>query len=164
MIKPLVAVCLAALLALGACASEPSYHVQPKDPRRPELIASAPQQQDDSQTYVRSNGAPTVSYSQSEPERPMSQGYGASSPSSSQTSQSAAVERTVDTIRLHVDGMTCPVRCPREIKEMLSKVPGIIGDPAVDVPSQTVLVNVPHGMNPQPIVDAITSPYRARLL
>src|SRR5438876_228199 len=69
----------------------------------------------------------------------------------------AAPQRDVETLRLHVDGMTCPVRCPREIKEMLSKVPGIV-NVAVDVPSQTVIANVMRGTNPQTLVDAIKSP------
>lgn len=73
------------------------------------------------------------------------------------------VERQILTYRLHVDGMTCPVRCPREIKEMLSGVPGIV-NVAVDVPTQTVMRNVERTTDPQALVDAIKSPYRARLL
>jgi copper chaperone CopZ len=72
-------------------------------------------------------------------------------------------ERDVETLRLFVDGMTCPVRCAREVRNMLTRVPGVL-NVAVDVPSRSVLANVERGTDPQTLVDAIRAPYRARLL
>jgi copper chaperone CopZ len=66
-------------------------------------------------------------------------------------------------LKLHVDGMACPVRCAREVREMLSSVRGL-ARVAIDVPTQMVVVDVPADVDPQTVVDAVRAPYRATLL
>jgi copper chaperone CopZ len=71
--------------------------------------------------------------------------------------------RPVVTYRLRVEGMTCPSKCVREVKDMLATVPGIV-NVAVDPPTQTAVVDVVEGTSPQALIDAIHLPYRASLM
>src|SRR2546430_2330216 len=54
---------------------------------------------------------------------------------------SEGAERDIVTVRMHVDGMTCPIVCVREVKAMLARVPGIVSV-VVDTPTQTVQCEV----------------------
>ena len=69
----------------------------------------------------------------------------------------------VSTVRMHFDGPACPIKCPGQIREMLSVVDGV-RDVVVDVPSRTIVVEVDRGTDPQAVVDAIKEPFRATLL
>lgn len=72
-------------------------------------------------------------------------------------------EHAYKSVRLYVDGMTCPTRCPREVRDMLGVVEGFVSA-TVDVPSQTVVCEVASDTDPEALVRAIRTPYRAKLL
>ena len=73
------------------------------------------------------------------------------------------VERRFTTVRLQVDGIRCPIRCAREVKEMLKPVEGVV-DVIVDYPTRTVHCTVKTGTDPDTLLRAVHNPYRARLL
>jgi copper chaperone CopZ len=84
-----------------------------------------------------------------------------SSPRSGFVTDPSGSDHDLETVTLHVDGLTCPLKCPREIRAMLADVPGVV-NVNVDVPSRSVTVDVLRGTDPETIVDAIKAPYRAR--
>jgi copper chaperone CopZ len=74
----------------------------------------------------------------------------------------AGVQRDMVRVTMHVAGLTCPIVCAREVKAMLEKVPGVLHT-YVAVSDQLVMCDVTKGTDPQTLVAAIKSPYRATL-
>jgi copper chaperone CopZ len=126
-----------AVLALGACRSDPVFQPIPEIPN---TVAHAP-----------APAAPIVSGSTDH-----------RIPGATTPLPAGAAERDIVTVRMHVDGMSCPIVCAREVKAMLAPVKGIVSI-AVDTPTQTVQCEVLKGTDPQTLVAAIKSPYRARI-
>ena len=64
--------------------------------------------------------------------------------------------------QLVTSGLTCPIRCPREIRQMLETVPGVRGV-QVDYDRKVVSVSVEAGTGPEELVAAVKPPYAAEL-
>lgn len=71
--------------------------------------------------------------------------------------------RNYVTIRIKVSGMTCPIRCVREVKEQLAAVPGVLH---VDIDSdrREAVVDIAPGTDPETVVAGLHGDYRGRLL
>ena len=72
-------------------------------------------------------------------------------------------ERRVETVRLGLSGLSCPIKCTREVREMLKPVAGVV-HVVVDFDSKQAVVTVERGTDPRALVEAVHDPYAARLL
>lgn len=71
--------------------------------------------------------------------------------------------RNYETVRLKVTGMTCPIRCPREVKEQLLAVPGVL-HVVIDTDDRAAIVDVVPGTNPELVLGGLKAPYAGRLM
>lgn len=67
------------------------------------------------------------------------------------------------TLQIKVSGMGCPIRCVREVKEMLSAVPGVL-HVTVDYDEREVAVDVVPGTDPESVLRGLKGPYSGRLM
>ena len=61
---------------------------------------------------------------------------------------------------LEVRGMTCPVKCVRQVKEMLGAAPGV-KSVRVDFDAKAAIVSVEPGTDPQTLTRYVRPPYSA---
>ena len=66
-------------------------------------------------------------------------------------------------VLLDVRGMTCPIKCVRDIKEQIQAVPGV-STVYVDFDAKTAVVRVDAGTDPQSLAMAVRPPYSAHVL
>jgi len=64
--------------------------------------------------------------------------------------------------RLRIFGMTCPVRCPLEVRDQLRAAPGVLGV-SVDYDEREATVRVAPGTDMAEVVGALRPPYSAHL-
>jgi len=133
---PALAIVLAA--ALGACAAPPE--------------GRAPRPSDDG----ADRGSPPVAAEPSAPPAP-------SLPVPPQTPVAPGEDaRTYETVTIRVAGMTCPIRCVREVKEALQAAPGVL-DVFIDYDRREARVNVRPGTDPESLLEALKPKYTGRL-
>lgn len=66
-------------------------------------------------------------------------------------------------VLLDVRGMTCPIRCVREIKEQIEVVTGVQSI-YVDYDAKTAVIRVDAGTDPNTLAAAVRPPYSAHVL
>ena len=66
-------------------------------------------------------------------------------------------------VLLDVRGMTCPIKCVRDIKEQIQAVPGV-STVYVDFDAKTAVVRVDAGTDPESLAAAVRPPYSAHVL
>lgn len=67
-----------------------------------------------------------------------------------------------ETVVLRVTGMTCPVKCPREVRDLLLAVPGV-ENVIIDYDRREAICHVRPGTDPQALIEALVPPYAAKL-
>lgn len=75
----------------------------------------------------------------------------------------APAERNYQTIRIKVSGMTCPIRCVREVTEQLQAVTGVL-HVTIDHDRREAIVDVAPGTDPESVLAGLRAPYAGRLL
>lgn len=138
----LVALGLAALLGLGACAQTGTHRAP--TPHASVPVAAEPTPPSDTQ--------PAPSVPDPLPPRPV-------------VPPQASGENAKNylTYVVKVTGMTCPFKCVREVKEQILAVEGVL-DVQIDYDHSKVTVNVRPGTDPETLVQGLKSPYAGRLL
>ena len=71
--------------------------------------------------------------------------------------------RNYETIHIKVTGMTCPIRCPREVRDQLMAVPGVLFV-TVDTDDREAIVDIVPGTNPELVLGGLHKPYAGRLM
>lgn len=71
---------------------------------------------------------------------------------------SASDPDATDEVVLRITGMTCPVRCPREVQEMLAAAPGVVAV-SIEWELREAHCTVKHGTDPRSLPAALRSPY-----
>ena len=71
--------------------------------------------------------------------------------------------RNYVTYTVKVTGMTCPIRCAKEVRDQLLAVPGVL-HVDIDQDERKAMVDVVPGTDPETIVHGLKSPYAGRLL
>ena len=66
-------------------------------------------------------------------------------------------------VLLEVRGMTCPIRCVREVKEQIARAPGV-RSVSVDYDARTAIVKVEEGTDPASLARYVRPPYSAHLI
>ena len=67
------------------------------------------------------------------------------------------------TVMLKVSGMSCPIRCPREVKEQLEAVPGV-REARIDYPAKQAACDVEPGTAPADVAAGLKTPYSGQPL
>ena len=67
------------------------------------------------------------------------------------------------TYHVKVTGMTCPIRCIREVRDQLTAVTGVL-HVEIDFDAKEAIVDVRPGTDPDTLVGGLRSPYAGRLV
>lgn len=67
------------------------------------------------------------------------------------------------TYTIKVNGMTCPIRCVREVRDFLKAVPGVL-HVEIDYDSRTAIVDVTPGTAPETVIAGLKGNYTGRLV
>jgi copper chaperone CopZ len=67
------------------------------------------------------------------------------------------------TVHIKVFGMTCAIRCVREVKEMLQAVPGVL-HVRIEYDEKEAIVDVTPGTDPETVLHGLKGSYTGRLL
>lgn len=147
------AVVLCATAVLAGCAGTGTNRPVRQPPRAPggDVVREGPSVGGEEAPSAPSRPSPP------RPDWPPSTGSGPSQPSD-------AYPKLSETYVLKVTGMTCPIRCVREVREILEKVPGV-EQVVIDQPTSKATCHVKPGTDPQTLVDAFVGQkyYAAKL-
>ena len=89
-------------------------------------------------------------------------------PSGSSTDDGGAAQSppsdpdATEDVVLRITGMTCPVICPKEVRQMLAEAPGVVRV-SVDWEERSATCTVRAGTDPQTLLASLRSPYTARV-